>query len=138
MALSYVVLNKGETSSTYVKIFKKTTFLTPKSQGVRNVSFLENFAYVLNRWPPRKTFHFQTFKNIYHLSFKYLFLSLKYKYLNAAKGFILYILILTSTLVVLHLLSHSNFLVSVLLLKGDVEINSGCKFISKKVFQSVP
>ena len=88
--------------------------------------------------PQEKLFIFKHYSNIYHLSFKYLFLSLKYKYLNAAKDFILYILILTSTLVVLHLLSHSNFLVSVLLLKGDVEINSGCKFISKKVFQSVP
>ena len=74
---------------------------------------------------PKKTFHFQTsFKNIYHLSLKYLFLSFKYKYWSTARHFILYILILISIFVVLHLLSHSNFLVSVPLLSGDVEINS--------------
>ena len=41
--------------STYVKFSEKLTFLTPwyacAYQGVRNVSFSENFAYVLNGWP---------------------------------------------------------------------------------------
>ena len=35
--------------STYTKFFEKRT--TCAYQGVRNVSFSENFAYVLNEWP---------------------------------------------------------------------------------------
>ena len=46
--------------STYAKFSEKPTFLTPwyvhvhtcVYQGVRNVSFSENVAYVLNEWPP--------------------------------------------------------------------------------------
>ena len=40
--------------STYAKFSEKLTFLTPwcAYQGVRNVSFSENFAYVLNGWSP--------------------------------------------------------------------------------------
>ena len=41
------------------KIFRKTNISNPlirthtcAYQGIRNVSFLENFAYVLNGWPP--------------------------------------------------------------------------------------
>ena len=49
------------------------------------------------------------------------FLSLKYKYCNTARHVFLHILILTSIVVVLHLWSHSNFLLSILLLSGDVE-----------------
>ena len=44
--------------STYAKFSEKLTFLTPlisthtcAYRGVRNVSFSENFAYVLNGWP---------------------------------------------------------------------------------------
>ena len=48
--------------------------------------------------------------------------------------FSLYILILTSILVVLHLWSHSNFLLSILLLSGDAEMNPGPKLISKESF----
>ena len=43
--------------STYAKVSKKLTFLTPwyaqvrvRIRGFRNVSFSENFAYALNRW----------------------------------------------------------------------------------------
>ena len=37
--------------NTYAKLSEKLTFLTA-DQGVRNVSFSENFAYVLNGWSP--------------------------------------------------------------------------------------
>ena len=51
--------------------------------------------------------------------------------------FSLYILILTSILVVLHLWSHSNFLLSILLLSGDAEMNPGPSLFLRKAFQSV-
>ena len=48
---------RGRSFSTYGKISEKLTFLTPlirtpmcAYQRVRNVSFSENFAYVLNEW----------------------------------------------------------------------------------------
>ena len=50
---------RGHPLSTYVKLSEKLTFLTPRHalpcvyQGVRNVSFSENVAYVLNGWPLR-------------------------------------------------------------------------------------
>ena len=47
----------GHPLSTYAKFSEKLTFLTPlirprtcAIQGVRNVNFSENLAYVLNRW----------------------------------------------------------------------------------------
>ena len=49
----------GHSFNTYAKFFEKLTFLTPPSlmhrqtcayQGLRNVSFPESFAYVLNEW----------------------------------------------------------------------------------------
>ena len=43
---------RGYPLSTYAKFSEKLTFLTPCAyQGVRNVSFSENFAYVINGWP---------------------------------------------------------------------------------------
>ena len=49
---------RGHPLSTYVKFSEQLTFLTPlirtrtcAYQGVRNVNFSENFAYVLNEWP---------------------------------------------------------------------------------------
>ena len=43
----------GHPYSTYAKFSEKITFLTPCAyQGVRNANFSENFAYVLNGWPP--------------------------------------------------------------------------------------
>ena len=62
------------------------------------------------------------------------FLSLKYKYCIIGRHIFLYIFILTSILIVLHLWSHSNFLLSMLFLSGDVEMNSGPWFISKENF----
>ena len=62
------------------------------------------------------------------------FLSLKYKYCNTARHFFLHILILTNILVALHLSSHSDFLLSILSLNGDVEMNPGPKLISKESF----
>ena len=52
----------GHPLSMYAKFSGKLTFLTPwyahvrtcVYQGVRNVSFLEHFAHVLNGWPPWK------------------------------------------------------------------------------------
>ena len=49
---------RNHSFSTYAKFSEKLTFLTPwypmlrtcACQGVRNVSFSENFAYVLNEW----------------------------------------------------------------------------------------
>ena len=43
--------------STYAKFSEKLIFLNPRTcayQGVRNVSFSENFAYVLNEWSQTK------------------------------------------------------------------------------------
>ena len=94
------------------------------------------------------------------------FLSLKYRYCNTARHFVLYILILTfmtgaviiqkpvhwtgsymitssvmkeltSILVGVHLWPFSNFLLSIVLLTGDVEMNPRPKLISKKSF-SIP
>ena len=62
------------------------------------------------------------------------FLLLKYKYCNTTKHFFLHIFILRSFLVVLHLRSHSNFLLSLQLLRGDVEMNPRPKLISKESF----
>ena len=42
------ILSRDHSSSMYGKFSEKPTFLT-SYQGVRNVSFLENFAYVLNK-----------------------------------------------------------------------------------------
>ena len=49
---------RGHPFSTYTKFSEKLIFLTPlirtrtcTYQGVRNVTFSENFAYVLNGWP---------------------------------------------------------------------------------------
>ena len=42
---------RGHPLSTFAKFSKKLTFLTPWYEGVRNVSFSVNFAYVLNGWP---------------------------------------------------------------------------------------
>ena len=43
------ILERGHSFSTYAKFFEKLTFLrTGTYQGVRNVSFSENFAQVLN------------------------------------------------------------------------------------------
>ena len=51
------VLNRNQSFSTYEKFSEKLTFLTlwylnvwVRIRGVRNVSFPENFAYVLNVW----------------------------------------------------------------------------------------
>ena len=51
------VLNRNHSFSTYEKFSEKLTFLTlwylnvwVRIRGVRNVSFPENFAYVLNVW----------------------------------------------------------------------------------------
>ena len=41
---------RGKPLSTYAKYSEKLTFLCAY-QGVRNVSFSENLAYVLNGWP---------------------------------------------------------------------------------------
>ena len=48
---------RGHPLSMYAKFSEKLTFLTPLTrlrtcayQGVRNVSFSENFAYVLSGW----------------------------------------------------------------------------------------
>ena len=62
------------------------------------------------------------------------FLSLKYKYCIIGRHFFLYIFILISILVVLHLWSHSNFLLSIRLLSGDAEMNPESKLISKESF----
>ena len=61
-------------------------------------------------------------------------MSLKYKYCNTARYSFLHILILTSILVVLHIWSHSNFVLSILLLSGDAEMNPGPKVIFKQSF----
>ena len=52
-------LSRGSSVKYVGKIFRKTNIsnslirtLTCAYQGVRNVSFSENFAYVLNGWPP--------------------------------------------------------------------------------------
>ena len=45
----------GHPFSTCAKFSEKLTFLTSRTcvyQGVKNVSFSENLAYVLNEWPP--------------------------------------------------------------------------------------
>ena len=54
---------RGHPLSMYAKFSKKLPFLTPwyahvrvRIWGVRNVSFSENFAYVLNGWPLTVTF----------------------------------------------------------------------------------
>ena len=54
---------RGHPLSMYAKFSKKLPFLTPwyahvrvRIRGVRNVSFSENFAYVLNGWPLIVTF----------------------------------------------------------------------------------
>ena len=57
-----LVISKGPSIKYVRKIFRKTNISNPLryqwtgfymiSQGVRNVSFSENFAYVLNGWPP--------------------------------------------------------------------------------------
>ena len=48
----------GHSFSTCAKLSQKLTFLSPDTQirgrEVRNVSFSENVAYVLNEWPPLK------------------------------------------------------------------------------------
>ena len=62
------------------------------------------------------------------------FLSLKYKYSIIGRHFFLYIFILTSILIALQLWAHSNFLLLILLLSGDVEMNPGPKLISKESF----
>ena len=50
----YQLLEGGHSLSTYAKFSEKLTFnpliRTRSCQGVRNVSFSENFAYVLNGW----------------------------------------------------------------------------------------
>ena len=58
------VLERGHPLSTYAKFPEKLTFLTPlirtracAYQGVRNVSFSENLAYVLNWWPKHVDYH---------------------------------------------------------------------------------
>ena len=43
------ILNGDHSFRTYVKFSEKLTLLTCAYQGVRNVSFSENFAYVLNQ-----------------------------------------------------------------------------------------
>ena len=55
------ILLKGHPLSTYAKFSEKVTSLTPlihtrrrAYQEVRNVSFSENLAYILNGWPPRR------------------------------------------------------------------------------------
>ena len=62
---------------------------------------------------------------------------MKYKYCNTARHFFLYILILTSILMVLHFWSQSNFLLSMLLspLHGDVEMNPEPSLFLRKAFQ---
>ena len=50
----HMVLQNDHPFSTYAKFFEKLTFLTPwythVRARIRNVSFLENFAYILNEW----------------------------------------------------------------------------------------
>ena len=50
----HMVLQNDHPFSTYAKFFEKLTFLTPwythVRARIRNVSFLENFAYTLNEW----------------------------------------------------------------------------------------
>ena len=65
------------------------------------------------------------------------FLSLKYKYCNTAGHFCLHIFVSTFMLVILHLWSHSNFLLSTLLLSDDSGMNPGHKFTLRNTFQSV-
>ena len=45
---------RGHPFSTYAKFFQKLTFRTCAYQGVRNISFSENFACVRNGWPQMK------------------------------------------------------------------------------------
>ena len=45
-------LPKGNIESANMKLFKRAHY------GVRNVSFEENFAYVLNKWSLRETTKF--------------------------------------------------------------------------------
>ena len=52
---------KGLTIKYARKIFRKTNISSPVTRtracyGVRNVSFSENFAYVLNGWPIRQLY----------------------------------------------------------------------------------
>ena len=49
---------RGHSLSTYV-YSEKLTFLTP--QGLRNVSFAGNIAYVLNGWPLKLVSHARIF-----------------------------------------------------------------------------
>ena len=53
----YKILEGGHTFSTYAKFSEKTIISYPLKctrtcvyEGLRNVSFLEKFAYVLNEW----------------------------------------------------------------------------------------
>ena len=62
------------------------------------------------------------------------FLSHEYKNCILGRHFFLYIFILKSIVVVLHLWAHSKFLLSILLLSRDVEMNPGPKLISKESF----
>ena len=47
---AYVALSKKDSFSTCRTFSKKLTFLTPWYAHVRNVSFSENFVYVINEW----------------------------------------------------------------------------------------
>ena len=58
---------KNHSFSVCWKFSKKLTFLTPfqahvkcEYKGGRNVGFSENFAYVLKKWPKRKTWNKST------------------------------------------------------------------------------
>ena len=46
-------ITRDNSFRTYANFSGKVTFITPwYAQGVRNVSVLENFAYVINEWTP--------------------------------------------------------------------------------------
>ena len=62
------------------------------------------------------------------------FLSLNYKYCNTAGHFRLHIFVSTCILVVLHIWSYYIFVLSKLLLSGDIEMNPGPKLISRESF----
>ena len=66
MQVNIAAITRDYSFSIYAKFSEKLTFRTPwyahvrvYIRGIRNISFLENFAYFLNEWSPSK------FKNIW-------------------------------------------------------------------------
>ena len=80
--LQYLKSTRSHSVSTCAKFSEKLTFLTPECtrlwayQGVRNVSFSENFAYVFNGWIPTSSKTFKYRLSTWFLSYNMFYLAI--------------------------------------------------------------